>query len=790
MSFPLPPATRSVGSPNPPGDMNQVVTALSALQYKTAFPVFPATGNTLVDTPNVLAAIAQLTATSGYGTLQFCDGIYQVDGNALVVRNCSNFLIKGSGATIIQQAPNRTGLPNNATGNLMTLADCTNFQVFDLTFDGARDTVSPMTPLTAIPASAQPSVTVAAGLGARYLPGQRLALFGGLGSADQNLSDGWAGGQAGGMVISSITPGGGTGGGDLITFGTNIAATYTVASSTPFSDSFGPYAYAGVYLTSYEAALNNPVAGRNLSAEDQQNGLHLLNCQQFTVSRVISRNLWESPIKMGTGGKDASVLTDGCSQGSIVECTGYHAYDQGVSVWMSQQITVQGCAMNSVGWGGVVLSQSDNCTVSGNVITNSTYRVPNDPATGSGICLEGGQGNTIVANTIIAPYGDGIRLFIGPVVFTAGTPTLTTYLTGQTAAGTSVAVSNTSGFIAGGLYALADGARSENLTVATVVDGTHLTFTTVIQFSHPNGTYLVQRIATDNIIAGNGIYAPVTGSGILQRGAARNILKGNIIREWSLGSGGAGSGITCAYSNQQLPAGIYLGGDGSHIEGNDIAGGFSAGVVCDSTAEFQIIGNRITGLQSNQPGVSLKGVTDSVVSGNKISDMQTSQGIVLQNGTLAATVAARVTVTGNEIRRTSNEGILALFGDSLTISGNVVNSCGGNAGIDMRGVTNSVIANNVCNSNKNSGILLELNSATGCTSNRVIGNTCRDDGSGVMVSNGNAWTQQNGILESGGATNGNLFVGNEVDGNAIGQLTTVGGASVSHYNTISGTISA
>jgi hypothetical protein len=69
------------------------------------------------------------------------------------------------------------------------------------------------------------------------------------------------------------------------------------------------------------------------------------------------------------------------------------------------------------------------------------------------------------------------------------------------------------------------------------------------------------------------------------------------------------------------------------------------------------------------------------------------------------------------------------------------------------------------------------------------GNTCREDGSGINVTTGAAWTQPHGIVEAG-TSNSNLFMANECDANTADQLTTVGGASVTHYNILSGTISS
>jgi hypothetical protein len=178
---------------------------------------------------------------------------------------------------------------------------------------------------------------------------------------------------------------GAPGGGDLITFTANLSNSYTQISATTYSDGFGPYAYAGAYLTPYQMG-DATVAGRTLGGEDQQNGLHLISCERFTVSRVTGRNLWESPVKCGTGFASTS-LTDGCSQGAITDCTGYHAFDQGVSLWVSDHITVRGCQENAAGWAGMSMTASDFCTVIANVILESFYAVPTNTIAGCGVAL-------------------------------------------------------------------------------------------------------------------------------------------------------------------------------------------------------------------------------------------------------------------------------------------------------------------------------------------------------------------------------------------------------------------
>lgn len=754
------------------------------------------TGNTLTDTPNVLSAIGRLTAAGGGATVQFQDGTYQIDSNQLVIRSCSNFAVKGTGATIITQAPNRASLPKNTTGNIFTIADCTDFRVTDLTLDGLRDTVAPLTALSASAASGQPSVTVAAGQGTRYVVGQPLAVFGGLGTTDQNLSDGYQTQTGnGGKIIQSITPGGGSGGGDLITFTTNLTNSYTQGiPGSALSDGFGPYAFNGAFLTPYQVGFGNAVAGRSLSGEDQQNALHLLTCQRFLVDRITGRNMWESQVKCGSL-SPATALTDGCTQGTITDCVVYHGYDQGISIWGSTEITVKGCQSNVSGWAGISFSGAASyCVATGNQIFGSIYRVPGTLNAGSGIAVEGGTNNTITANQIDAVDFAGILLVQSSLTLglTQGSqPTTSAFLVEGTAAGTSVQLSSTTLLKANAVYSILDGARTEQLTVATIVDGTHVTFVQPIRFSHAAGVFIVWAVSQENIVIGNSIrfVAPTDGDGVHQTSTVRNVIRGNVIQNPVPNQG---SGITAVSQNSfGLPATTHLGGDGSTIDGNTINGGYK-GIIGDSVTNLKIINNRVFGMIGtgpSQPGIIINGLTDSDISGNHVTDIVNNAGIFVQVGQVTAITPARLTFRGNTVARTNNEGIICLTGDSLSITENSVHSCGGNAGINLRGVTNSLIADNVCNSNHAAGIQLEQQVATGCSNCRVIGNTCRDDGSGINVATGAAWTQANGIVEVA-PSNVNLFVGNEVDANGTAQLTVVGAGSITHYNIVSGAITA
>jgi Carboxypeptidase regulatory-like domain len=105
-----------------------------------------------------------------------------------------------------------------------------------------EETAAAFTPVTAGVSAGASSVTVAAGAGAAYQPGQVVGLYGGPGTSEQNQSQS--------LTISSITPGQGSGGGDLITFTGPVNSAYTQISSTGCSSWFCNYpTSAGAYLT-------------------------------------------------------------------------------------------------------------------------------------------------------------------------------------------------------------------------------------------------------------------------------------------------------------------------------------------------------------------------------------------------------------------------------------------------------------------------------------------------------------------------------------------------------------
>ena len=117
-----------------------------------------------------------------------------------------------------------------------------------------QEATAAFTPLTAGVSGGASTVTVAAGAGAAYQPGQVVGLYGAPGTSEQNQSQS--------LTISSITPGQGSGGGDLITFTGPVNSTYTQISSTGCSSWSCNYpTSAGAYLTPSYAGQPSGISG-------------------------------------------------------------------------------------------------------------------------------------------------------------------------------------------------------------------------------------------------------------------------------------------------------------------------------------------------------------------------------------------------------------------------------------------------------------------------------------------------------------------------------------------------
>ncbi|MFB8182621.1 right-handed parallel beta-helix repeat-containing protein [Streptomyces sp. NPDC055966] len=424
------------------------------------------------DTTAINNALTAL-GTAGGGTLYVPPGTYVTTG--LVVQNLSGWTIRGERGSILTLAGNTVAAPNQGSANVLTVADCTDFAIEGLSIDGRRDSLFPLTPLAANAATAQNTVQVAHGASAAYVVGQRLNLLGGLTANSGNEANQ----QDKDLVIASITPGSGAAN-DIITFTANLANGYTSGAGT-LSDGYGPYAAPGAYLTPWQTVplgAGNTVAGRVLSEEDQQNGIHLLNCKRFRISGCNIHGVWESPIRCGSHILTGGAQTDGCSYGTIQGNVIWHGYDQGIGLWCSSNITVTGNTITAAGWAGVCLTLSDDCTVTGNVSSDNVQRIPNDIKAGYGIAVEGGARDTISANKCNANYGSAVYLTAGGTLpFGGPAQVATTVASGSNAVPLPVAtvnVGSTAGFATAGQFTVLSSAGAQQITY-TGITGTSFT---------------------------------------------------------------------------------------------------------------------------------------------------------------------------------------------------------------------------------------------------------------------------------------------------------------------------
>ena len=728
--------------------------------------VVPApTGAVGTDTPTVKNAITALAAAVGRGpaTLQFQDGTYVIDAGAFVVQSLSNFTITGTGAesTVIQLAANRTG-QYNTNGDLAVIADCTDFTVTRMRFDWNRDTVAPLTAITASASSGQPSVTVAAGQGARYLATQRLQVYGGLGTGDQSKSDTGAGGA--GLTILSITPGGGSGGGDLITFTTNLTNTYTSVGGTAVSDGLGPYAMNGAYVSPYQTGSNFTAAGRTLGNEDTQNGLHLLSCQRFLIEAVDARNTWESQIKTGTGFASTNV-TDGCSYGVITGCLVQHGYDQGVSVWNSQFITVTACKTQASGWAGISLSHSNDCTVTGNVCQGQIFSPASDLNEGTGIAVEGGVRCVAVGNACPGNNSNGIRLNISPMF---GGAALSQGTTGSISAGaTSITMtSSNSNMVNGASFTIVDpnNAMIRETIYCSGSVTTTLSLSVGTRNAYASGATIFARFGQDVTVANN-----TCARSALSAGVSANQQIGLKIFANDCSENGFLNG---SFQDTLGTYGIYLtNAQEALVQGNTCSYNSEEGIFVDNGSQAaQIVDNSCShnGIKgTNQKnGIKLNGLVDGAIRGNECN-FNTASGIYSQDGTATS---AHCVYEGNTCMNNNTAGIfLDNGGTTASVTSNKI-AYNGDAGMKILGYSSSTFVANECyNQAGQEGIRFDAGSSSRhCTKNTVGNNLLFDD----QGSPSQSW----GFKDTGDASTGtNTITYNRAFGNTnAGQLSTQG----------------
>lgn len=557
---------------------------------------YGATGSGTVD--DTTAIQTAFTAANGSGgTLLFPAGTYLTTG--LVFTGAQNVTIRGDRGAILWIAAPTVSAPNQVSKNVLTITDSSDFAISGLTIDGRRDTIAPLTPLAATANSGQATVQVAHGAAAPYVVGQKLSVIGGLtanSGNDINKQD-----QS--LTVQSITPGSGASN-DVITFTTNLTSTYTSAAGT-VSDGYGPYAANGAYITPWQTG-SATVAGRALTQEDQQNGLHLINCKRFVISGCRITGMWESSIRCGTHLLDGTSQNDGCSSGTISDNVLTHGYDQGIGLWVSKNITVSGNVADATGWCGVCMTGASDCTITGNVTTNQVQRIPGDTTDGNGIAVEGGIRNTITGNRIGGNYGPGIRLTaLGTIPFGSPAQVATTITSGSNTAALpqgTINVGSTTGFASAGQFTVLSSAGAQQITY------TGKTGTTFTGCTGGIGTLFTgQKVTQYPVFLNNaaklaiGSTSTVVSDGTkFQVGGSYSIVDGPRTEQFTV-SAIVSNTLTISATaywhpdqcqiSQAIPEATTI--SGNSISGPGTLGGGDAGIVLASAVRTSIVGNTI-----------------------------------------------------------------------------------------------------------------------------------------------------------------------------------------------------
>jgi parallel beta-helix repeat protein len=720
--------------------LDLTVTAVNVKAYG-------ATGDGVTDDTAAIGSAWTALTTAGSGVLYFPAGNYLTTG--IVLRNGSNFVVKGDRGAVLWTSRGTVAAPTQATHNVLTVADCTDFTITGLEVDGRRDVIAADQYMPGSYTANSGQNTVRVSDATKYVVGEMVSVSGGLtvnGATEKDFSDPF-------HYITAINTGTNT-----LTLDANLTHTYT-----------GTGASGGGYVTRYQTGDSSryTAAGRTLGNEDAQNGIHLLSCQRFQVLGCVARNVWESPIKCGTGisTTTTTATTDGCTDGVIASNVCTHGYDQGVSVWVSQRISVVGNVCNDAGWGGVVFTHSTDCTATGNVCVNNSYSPPGDTSAGSGIAVEGGERVTIVGNVCSGNRSNGIRLNRSPV-FLGSTTT-----SGPISAGaTSFTVGSASFMRAGSAHALIDASdptKRENFTVASVV-GTTVTVTSALRNGYASGSSVAPRYNFDVTLAGN-----VCSRNVLNAGISVQHCIGVTIIDNDCSDNGVGVDTFGT-------AGIYVNNEchGAAVTGNTCSRNSQEGIFLDACIGLTVQNNVCTGAGiagTVKHGIKGLGLRDGAIVGNRV-ERNSGDGICLEAGSIGNT--ARMTIGKNVCRYNGHRGIFTDNGTSngLTIEGNV---CCFNSepGIHLGGTSNSTIMGNVCSNNSQEGIRFDDWSGNACTKNLIIGNTLFDD-------RGGSATQNWGVRELG-TTASNTVAYNRLYGNTNAAQLSLAGTSTSTGNIVS-----
>jgi parallel beta-helix repeat protein len=660
---------------------------------------FRAVGDGVNDDTTPITNAWNAIVANGGGVLYFPAGHYLTKD--LLFQSGSNFVLKGERGAWIYSSPATSSSPGQATHDVVIVADCSDFTIDGLGIDGRRDTIAADQYLTANAASGQNHLTVQNG--SAYFVGQALWLMGGLtanGGTEktQNQSN---------LVITGIS-------GNVLTVNSNLSNSYT-----------GTGASGGAWVTQYQTGgvVSYTAAGRSLGNEDAQNGLHLLSCTRFTVRNCVAQNVWESPIKLGTGFA-STVVTDGCSHGVITGNFSKHGYDQGVSVWNSQFITVSNNWAYDAGWAGVSFSHCSDCVATANICTNNVYTPAFDLNEGTGIAVEGGVRVTIDGNICSSNNSNGVRLNISPLF---GGAALSQAVSGSLSAGaTSITLTGSnSNFVNGASFTIVDPSNNQirETIYCTGSSGATVSISPALRNSYASGATIYARFGEDVVISNNVCSLNALSAGIHADQQINLRVFANDCSKNGYSSG--------AFHDTQGTYGIHLHGfcQGAVVEANSCNFNAQEGMVIDNdnaavTVQNNTCNNNGIKGTNQKMGIKLYGVVDSMIVGNECN-FNTHSGIYTQDGNLHT---ARLTIKDNTCLYNNTSGIwFDNQGSTVSCIGNSI-AYNGDTGIKVLGYKNSLFQNNKCyNQSGQEGIRFDDNGSNYCLDNRVFDNLLYDD---------------------------------------------------------------
>lgn len=348
--------------------------------------------------------------------------------------------------------------------------------------------------------------------------------------------------------------------------------------------------------------------------EDLQCGIHIVSSSAFLLRGLRLLNSHMSGIRTGLFNTDAG----GCVDGAITNCyvnLGTTA-DQGIGIWNSQRVSVTNCVVQQGGWGGIVLTRSDNCTVAGNTCYNNNYVISGGG--GHGIALEGARWSTVTGNVCYGNEVNGIHLEVDP-------QTSARYVEGCTVVGN-------------------------------------------IMHGNVHGIYLGKTLS--NIVADNIIYNNTQAGIILAEDTTRCILEGNVCKNndeqgiWLKGE-------ACQVQNNEVEGNTLQGivvqlASHSNITGNHCSNNTQGGIDIKGATDLVISDNVLTNNAQGiivQPDGSTKSQRLSITANN--CNANNNEGLILLS-VIGATIA------NNSLTNNAGGGLDFRGVEYSTVTGNTV----------------------------------------------------------------------------------------------------------------------